>query len=98
MGLTITLCFVNQLQTATTIAMNIGFYRYSGWAILEASLDTETDRIRKKNEKLFKNHNLRITTELGLIQTDSLDVPWIYIQPGYIFNLDIYNSLDIYST
>ena len=54
--------------------MNIGLYRDDGLAILEATSGPETNQIWKKIEKLFKNHNLHITTELGLIQTDFLDV------------------------
>ena len=54
--------------------MNIDLYRDDGLAILEATSGPETDRIRKKIDKLFKDHNLHITTELGLIQTDFLDV------------------------
>ena len=54
--------------------MNIGLCRDDGLAILEATSGPETDRIRKKIEKLFKDHNLHITTELGPIQTDFLDV------------------------
>ena len=54
--------------------INIGLYRYDGLAILEATSGPETDRIRKKIKKLFNDHNLHITTELGLIQSDFLDV------------------------
>ena len=69
--------------------MNIGLYRDDGLAILEATSGPETDRIRKKIEKLFKDHNLHITTELGLIQTDLLEVTfnlksgnyWPYCNP-----------------
>ena len=53
--------------------MNIGLYRNDGLAILEATSGLKTDRIRKKIEKLFKDHNLHITTQLGLIQTNFLD-------------------------
>ena len=70
--------------------MNIGLYRDDGLAILEATSGLETDRIRKKIEKLFKDHNLHITTKLGLIQTDFLDVTfnlksgeyWSYRKPN----------------
>ena len=48
--------------------------KYNSLAILEATSGPKTDRLRKKIEKLFKNHSLRITTELGLIQTDFLNV------------------------
>ena len=43
-------------------------------ATLEATSGPETDQIRKKIEKLFKDPNLHIAWELGLIQTDFLDV------------------------
>ena len=70
--------------------MNIGLYRDDGLAILEATSGPETDRIRKKIEKLLKDHNLQITTELGLIQTNFLDVTfnlksgkyWPYRKPN----------------
>ena len=70
--------------------MNIGLYRDDGLAILEATSGPETDRIRKEIEKLFKDHHLHITTELGLIQTDFLDVTfnlksgkyWPYRKPN----------------
>ena len=70
--------------------MNIGLYKDDGLAILEATSGPETDQIRKKIEKLFKDHNLHITTELGLFQTDFLDVTfnlksgkyWPYRKPN----------------
>ena len=62
------------LSSVTGDKMNIGLYRDDGLAILEATSGLETDRIQKKTEKLFKDHNLHITTKIGLIQTDFLDV------------------------
>ena len=70
--------------------INIGLYRDDGLAMLEATSGPETDRIRKKIEKLFKDYNLHITTELGLIQTEFLDVTfnlksgkyWPYRKPN----------------
>ena len=70
--------------------MNIGLYRNDGLAILEATSGPETDQIRKKIKMLFKDHNLHITMELGLIQTDFLDVTfnlksgkyWPYRKPN----------------
>ena len=53
---------------------NIGLYQDDGLETLEATSGPETDWIGKKIVKLFKDHNLQITTELGLIQTDFLDV------------------------
>ena len=58
------------LSSVTGDKMNIGLYRDDGLAILEATSGPEKDRIKKKIEKLFKDHNLHITTKLGLIQTD----------------------------
>ena len=54
--------------------MNIGLYRDNGLVIFEATSGLKMDRIRKKIEKLFKDNNLHITTELGLIQIGFLDV------------------------
>ena len=52
----------------------MAFYRYDGLAILKVTTGPETNQIRTKIEKLFKDHNLHITPELDLIQTDFLDV------------------------
>ena len=44
--------------------------RDDGLGTLEVISGPKADRIKKKIEKLFKDHNLHIKTELGLIQTD----------------------------
>ena len=70
--------------------MNIGHYRDNRLAILKAPSGSETNQIKKQIEKLFKDHNQHITTELGLIQTDFLDVTfnlksgkyWPYRKPN----------------
>ena len=53
--------------------MNIGLYREDGLEILQVTSGLKTKRIRKKIKKLFKDYNLRYTTELALIQTDFHD-------------------------
>ena len=70
--------------------MNIGLYRDDDSATFKATPGPKTDRIRKKIEDLFKNHNLHITTELGFNQTDFLDATfnlktgkyWSYRKPN----------------
>ena len=63
--------------------MNVGPYRDDDLAILEVTSGPETDRIKKKIEKLFKDHNLHITTELGFIQTDFVDVTFNLKSPQH---------------
>ena len=70
--------------------MNIGLYRDDGLATLKATPGPKTDRIRKKIEDLFKDHNLHITAELELIQIDFLNATfnlktgkyWPYRKPN----------------
>ena len=70
--------------------INIGHYRNDRLAIPKATSGPETDQIKKQIKKLFKDHNQHITTELGLIQTDFLDVTfnlksgkyWPYRKPN----------------
>ena len=45
-----------------------------GLAILRNSSGPNTDRIKKRIIKLFQKHNLKITNEANIIQTDFLDV------------------------
>ena len=51
-----------------------GLYRDDGLAILRNSSCPNTDRIKKRIIKLFQKHNLKITIEANIIQTDFLDV------------------------
>ena len=49
-------------------------YRDDGLAILRNSSGPNTDQIKKRIIKLFQKHNLKITIEANIIQTDFLDV------------------------
>ena len=51
-----------------------GLYRDDGLAILRNSSGPNTDLIKKIIIKLFQKHNLKITIEANIIQTDFLDV------------------------
>ena len=51
----------------------IGLYRNDGLAVVELS-GSEVGRLKKKVVKLFSEHNLRITTEVNIKDTDFLDV------------------------
>ena len=51
-----------------------GLYRDDGLAIFRNSSGPNTDRIKKRIIKLFQKHNLKITIEANIIQTDFLDV------------------------
>ena len=51
-----------------------GLYRDDGLVILRNSSGPNTDRIKKRIIKLFQKHNLKITIEANIIQTDFLDV------------------------
>ena len=53
---------------------SVGLYRDDGLAILPNTSGPETERLKKKIRKLFKNNNLKITIEAGMHQTDFLDV------------------------
>ena len=52
----------------------VGLYRDDGLAILQNSNGHNTDQIKKIIIKLFQKHNLKITIEANLIQTNFLDV------------------------
>ena len=66
-------------------------YRDDGLAILRNSSGPNTDRIKKRITKLFQKHNLKITIESNIIQTDFLDVTlniktekhWPFRKPNY---------------
>ena len=51
-----------------------GLYRNNGLAILRNSSGPNTDQIKKRIIKLFLKHNLKITIEANIIQTDFLDI------------------------
>ena len=53
---------------------SVGLYRDDGHAILPNTSGPETERLKKKIRKLFKNNKLKITIEAGMHQTDFLDV------------------------
>ena len=53
---------------------SVGLYRDDGLAILPNTSGPETERLKKKIRKLFKNNKLKITIEAGMHQTDFLDV------------------------
>ena len=57
----------------------LGLYRDDGLAVVRNASGPIVDKIKKKIIKIFQQHNLKITTEANLIQTDFLDVT---------FNLD----------
>ena len=57
----------------------LGLYRDDGLAVVRNASGPILDKIKKKIIKIFQQHNLKITTEANLIQTDFLDVT---------FNLD----------
>ena len=51
-----------------------GLYKDDGLAILRNFSGPNTDRIKKRIIELFQKHNLKITIEANIIQTDFLDV------------------------
>ena len=53
---------------------SVGLYRDDGLAILPNTSGPETERLKKKIRKLFKNNKLKITIEANMHQTDFLDV------------------------
>ena len=57
----------------------LGLYRDDGLAVVRNASGPIVDKIKQKIIKIFQQHNLKITTEANLIQTDFLDVT---------FNLD----------
>ena len=52
----------------------IGLYRDYGLAILLNTFGPETERLKKKIRKVFRNNKLRITIKAGVHQTDILDI------------------------
>ena len=56
-----------------------GLYRDNGLAILRNSSGPNTDWIKKRIIKLFQKHNLKITIEANITQTDFLDVFYNFI-------------------
>jgi len=68
----------------------VGLYRDDGLAVIRNPTGPITDKIRKNVEQLFKNHNLKITTDTNLSETDFLDVTfnfntekfWPYRKPN----------------
>ena len=57
----------------------LGLYRDDGLAVVRNASGPIVDKIKKKIIKILQQHNLKITTEANLFQTDFLDVT---------FNLD----------
>ena len=64
---------LNELKQITGIK-NMGLYRDDGLAIVSNSNGPKMDKIRKLMTELFKKHELQITIETNLQQTDFLDV------------------------
>ena len=64
------------LEELTNIILkeSVGLYRDDSLAILPNTFGPETERLKKKIRKLFKNNKLKITIEAGMHQTDFLDV------------------------
>ena len=66
-----------------------GLYRDDGLAVARNASGPIVDKIKKKIIKIFQQHNLKITTEANLFQTDFLDVTfnldtgkyWLYRKP-----------------
>ena len=57
------LYMLHHLSSIIGVKMNTGLYRDDGLATLQTTSVLETDRIRQKIGKLFKDHNLYIVTE-----------------------------------
>ena len=76
------------LEELTNIIPNqsVGLFRDDGLAILPNTSGPETERLKKKIRKLFQNNKLRITVEVGMHQTDFLDVTF-NASTGKIFAL-----------
>ena len=70
--------------------LNTGLYRDDGLAFLRNTSGPDTERLRKKIIKLFKDNGLQITIDANLIETDFLDVTfnlnsgkyWPYRKPN----------------
>ena len=68
----------------------IGLYRYDGLAILLNASGPDAERMRKKVTEFFEYHQLKVTVDTNLIQTDFLDVTlnlstgryWPYRKPN----------------
>ena len=65
---------LNQLHRIFGSRKTVGLYRNDGLAILHNSSGPATERIRKKLIKTFKDHGLQITTKVGIVRTDFLDL------------------------
>ena len=52
----------------------VGLYRDYGLAILPNTFGPETERLKKKIRKVFRNNKLRITIKAEVHQTDFLDI------------------------
>ena len=61
-------------ELSTIIPKELTGLRDDSLAILQNSSGPNTDRIKKGIIKLFQKHNLKITIEANIIQTDFLDV------------------------
>ena len=52
----------------------VGLYRDDGLAILCNASGPDAERVRKKVTQFFQHHQLKVTVDTNLIQTDFLDV------------------------
>ena len=68
----------------------VGLYRDDGPAILRNASGPDAERVRKKVTQFFQYHQLKVTVDTNLIQTDFLDVTlnlstgryWPYRKPN----------------
>ena len=68
----------------------VGLYRDDGLAILRNASGPDAERVRKKVTQFFQHHQLKVTADTNLIQTDFLDVTlnlctgryWPYRKPN----------------
>ena len=68
----------------------VGLYRDDGLAILRNASGPDAERVRKKVTKFFQYHQLKVTVDTNLTQTDFLDVTlnlstgryWLYRKPN----------------
>ena len=65
---------LNQLHPIFGDRKTVGLYRDDDLVILHNSSNPATERIRKKLIQTFKDHDLQITTEVGIVRTDFLDL------------------------
>ena len=66
--------FILNGLTAIFGKSNVGLYRDDGLAITRNSSGPEMEKIRKNIFQFFKEHELSVTSDCNLIQTDFLDV------------------------